>query len=504
MLKSCLVFIVLVMLAGITHASMTPLYVTSNADHGSGTLRQAILDGNNLPAGEYPDINITLGRKDPIFLYSPLPDITKDLVFIQGTHGTPAVINGLSLYSIFRITSSGLLGASLSNLTIKNGYHVEAGGCLYFAASQGTISINDVWFDNCVSADGRTGALVGGGALYAQGGTMQITNSRFTDNKVVGAAGAHGGAIQFFGNGDDSLDIDSTRFKGNQALIVDPAGGWASGGAVNVRNAELTISDSRLRNNQALAQDPADRPASGNSGGAIYSHSSRLSVYRSTFVMNESFSGGAIRASKGLGSDVHQGVILSNNTFVANSAGGTGAAVNVSQVDTTLRNNSFYANAADMGGNNFRANHLTGTTTVPSYHFWNNLFTDQAPGGSCFMYLSVQSGGYNLIPDTSCGLDGTATNVLSDAMPLQGYRVNLDAWYRDGYPLRFFADSAALDAGNPIAPDDNNVAACPTLDGQGEPRAADGDLDGTPRCDIGAFEWQREASLFSDDFEYRL
>ncbi|WP_425480398.1 choice-of-anchor Q domain-containing protein [Pseudofulvimonas gallinarii] len=61
--------------------------------------------------------------------------------------------------------------------------------------------------------------------------------------------------------------------------------------------------------------------------------------------------------------------------------------------------------------------------------------------------------------------------------------------------------SPILDAGNPLPPLANDPTRCQTNDARYFPRPRDGDGDGEAICDVGAWESQREAPLFRDDFQ---
>ncbi|MDB5320631.1 MAG: alkaline phosphatase [Phycisphaerales bacterium] len=64
--------------------------VTSAADSGPGTLRQAILDANATPGSNVLSIRLPLAASGRIFINSPLPDITEAISFDQGFALAPA------------------------------------------------------------------------------------------------------------------------------------------------------------------------------------------------------------------------------------------------------------------------------------------------------------------------------------------------------------------------------------------------------------------------------
>ncbi len=469
-------------------------YVTNPADSGANTLRQAIIDGNNLPSNDYPDIRIDLGENQPILLQSSLPEIRSKVFYMRGTQTTPAVINGLSQHALLDFHSTSYPLLQLKHMVLRFGRR-NRGGCLYLNASDGLYIVDDVEFNGCVAAAPGSGAY--GGAIYATGGSITIRSSRFVNNASTGNQG-QGGAIYMNTaanpGSDDALTIRDTVFSTNTAS----GSSRVRGGGIYVWSVQLTITDSAFHDNWAVDDNYALTGSL--RGGAIYAEGSSVTVKRSEFSQNAASQGGAIELYKSYDQDPTRGLRLVNSSFVDNVVSSR-AAVMVYQSDAVLRNNSFFGNAsAGSEPSNFYAQ------TSQNYAFYNNLFMSGSTGVSCEIDSAGASvsAGYNLIPGSGCKLENDPTSVLADAH-LQGYRLDSD-WPHDvlDAPLRFFVGSAALDAGNAAAPDDTMEAACPELDGQGNSRVVDGNADGMARCDIGAFEWQHEASLFADDFEQRI
>lgn len=493
MLKYLTAFAILACMSFAAHASMTSLYVINTNDSGAGSLREAIIDGNNLPTNEYPKIYVNLAPGATIELQSSLPAITKSIIFIVGDHAeSPARVDGQGLYSLLHQSTTVFSAISLTHLALVNGYASPTGaGCLQIEADAGLFNITNVTFDNC-ELEWQGGSAYGA-AISADGGMLTVTDSVFKSNVSKGRY-AGGAAIRLRGDGTDAdhLTVRNCRFINNAAKAD---GGYTKGAAIVVQSAELDVEDSFFLANEAI--DLADG-SSGGGAGAIGATEADVSVRRSTFAGNSGGWGGAISVTYGLGGGL-TGAVFVNNTFASNMAETYGGAIVTQGVNVVLRNNSFYYNDVVGNGNDFQGRDPA--SDHPTYQIWNNLFGYQYPGDACAIYgNNPVISGYNLVTGPGCGIESDGTSLMVADAALQRYLLDFDSSIP---PLRFFADSAALDAGNPITPSDSDITACPELDGQGNPRAVDGDVNGNKRCDIGAFEWQREASLFADDFEQR-
>ncbi len=112
----------------------------------------------------------------------------------------------------------------------------------------------------------------------------------------------------------------------------------------------------------------------------------------------------------------------------------------------------------------------------------NTIVANSTAGRDCSGPSPVISEGYNLDSDGTCGFAGEGDLPNTDPLlgPLQD----------NGGPTlthALLAGSPAIDAGNPAGCTDpwgNSL----TTDQRGEVRPADGDCDGVPICDIGAYE----------------
>ena len=324
----------------------------------------------------------------------------------------------------------GLLGSSvltLKNLIIRDGYTRGAndaanGGAIksYFQAAdpafKPTLNIENVSFiNNDSTLDSFTGGNAydfGGGAIFSQGGQVNITDSTFRDNDANNGAG---GALHMLQSG---LTIANTTFTNNTAIgatIRDSLGGAIYNDGLGGENSRFTISGSRFENNRAY-----------NSGGAIhtnmYENSSALIIDQTAFVGNaivggERAQGGAIG---GGGSEFgantgNPSITITRSLFASNtvqssngSLDGSGGALAFPQrAIIVIENSTFNANRAE--GSSFGANggalyvvnnttpfQIRSSTFANNYAGWiggavSNSDINKQPGGSIANTLLVNN-----------------------------------------------------------------------------------------------------------------
>ncbi|MEZ4520187.1 MAG: PKD domain-containing protein [Thermomicrobiales bacterium] len=362
-------------------------------------------------------------------------------IFGNGT----VTFDGAGSTRFFRVDEGAAL--RLVRLTLQNGGGT-VGGAIHSTGADVTV-ISSTFVDNSVSDSG--------GAIWIELGTLRSVNSTFAGN-VAGDGRefyGYGGAI--FANGT-TMQIDASTFNGNHA---DEAGG-----SIDVAGV-LTIAASTFSNNTA------------GSGGAIR-NLSELYVSTSSFFGNSAEGGGAI-------SDAGSTVEIDSSTFIANSAAnGSGGAIGAGTFSFDLTNSTFVGNtASEMGGaiaSSFQMSvahsTLTGnvaseggaitgigfpqTTVSTSILAGNIATTGQNCGNS-----DVISQGFNLTDDSSCSF--TATGDVQNSSD-----INLNALASNGGPTQTMlpmANSDAIDNADCQAPVDQ--------------RGAERPLSG---CDVGAVE----------------
>lgn len=355
------------------------LTVTSLADSGSGSLRDAIVSADG---GSHSDkFTINVAVSGTIDLQSPLPDLNNNIA-IQGPGANALKIEragGASLSSAIVTVDPGQT-ASLSGVTIANGDH---GGIFN---NGGTLTVaNCAVVNNTIVGTGPFGLVAQGGGIFNFGGSLTVSGSRIAGNTASDAGGISSGG-SFVSSA--SLSISGSILSGNSAVGIDDPVTHnhivGSGGGMIVLGA-FTVTDSTISGNSA------DGGGGGMQGGGLTAQAATISGC--TFSGNSAFWGGGIdqfsfmtisnsaflgNTSVGGGGGVRIGgpVTVSGCTFSHNSAigvtlpfglhiSGSGGAIynnggsNFNPLSVTVRDSSFDHNSAEFGGAVFNPGALT-------------------------------------------------------------------------------------------------------------------------------------------------
>lgn len=268
------------------------------------------------------------------------------------------VIIDADLKQLFNISKKGIL--SINGITIRNGHNVD-GGSLFI--NNGTLFIkNSILcnsssyfdnshpiFDNNVSENhaytvdcrdtGNGGAILNygnliiedsfvygnlahiGGAI-ADYGKTSINSSVFYANQ-----GVHGGAI--YTDSNHAMLLNNTLFYDNTAIIT-----------FNYCMIKKAISVYSVEGNRYSYSSMCELPIG--EGGAIYTNNTDLIIDNTVFNKNSAYKGGAIAtkyvgASNSFKSDVD--LIITNSSFICNSANDTKIKENSELVDNYNYNN---------------------------------------------------------------------------------------------------------------------------------------------------------------------
>ena len=309
--------------------------VTTTADSGPGSLRQAIASA---ASGE----TVTFAVSGLITLTSGELAIDRDLT-ILGPGANNLVIQrsfapGTPGFGIFNVASATVI---ISGLTVSNGRDAVGGG-IY---NQGNLTLNDcvisgnfatgggggilnlyiITISNCVirgnSAVGETTGDGFGGGFYNDG-TATTINCAISNNSVTGRmGGGYGGGIY----NDGTLTLTSSVIKDNSAA-GGPDNGGAIGGGINNGFGTVSLNDSTVSGN--VARGGAGSDGGPGEGGGVANDFGTVTLDRSTVSGNFAVGGNGGSGGPGEGGGVANDfgtVTLDRSTVSGNSAvGGNG------------------------------------------------------------------------------------------------------------------------------------------------------------------------------------
>lgn len=459
--------IILLCLSGLAHAASFTVINTN--DSGVGSLRQAIINANGSGAGPH---TITYTNNYPQFgatsLQSDLPVIAVSPVTIDGGGRTP-VIDGGANWSILQ---AGLnVNLTVSGMNFQFGV-AENGGCIatQFGGGSGTLSVTNSFFTGCTASDA---GLAGGGAIFwsAQaGGFLSINDSGFFDNTVnttdIATEQPRGGAILAV----VTTSINNTLFRDNGVNSTGNRGGY--GGAVMIFSPDGAFNE--INGSTFDANTVDSTVTSLGWGGAMrvfLPNGALLQLVGNFFTDNSARFGGAVFVDAPMLSDTTQ-LAIDNNSFNQNSATVAGGAMDIRDNELFARHNTWFGGDAPSGSD-------LALERVKVSTFVHNVLADTLTSPACDL-SNVDTAGSNFAGNLfaeSCGdLSATGGSISN----------NLEVMEIDTAPpvgvVKFLPGTDPIDGGT------SNPSDCLSVDARGNPRPQDGDDDGDPVCDVGAYE----------------
>ncbi len=329
---------------------------------------------------------------------------------------------------------------------------------------------------------GSSGPVYKALITFGVDGVFTLTRAGFDDTAALGDLDITGGSVILLGNGADKTILDGGGLDRvlhvlNGAIVVangvtfqngNSSGNavFTVGGAILNDGSQLTLNASLVRNNQAT------------SGGGLSNLNNALTTINGSAIVNNSAAAGS---GGGLQIGTGSTLALNNSTLGANTAerGGGAYVVDLGSA-LTLDFSTVTRNTAATGaGLRYIAD---GTITTRNSVVAGNVGADCAATASAGPFVSQ---GFNLFgangTANGCpagGTDKTLAGAIDAALSatLTTARAGVVAYApAPGGPA---VDAIPL-GGN---------CALPSFDAQQQPRPRDGDLNGTPACDIGAFE----------------
>jgi hypothetical protein len=354
---------------------VTTLRDIVDAGDGQLSLREAIIQANSIPTTDAVEIHLPPFSTDPLLIEKDTIQIGRntegafddpdygdfDIRRSMLINGNGIVIRGQKLGRVFQISNGA--NVTFNVLQIFNGGEkgIHDGGGMHISGGS-SVTLNNVHFVNNTTAEEGDGR---GGAIFAQNADKIIINrATFSHNEARAGRGSdgHGGGTRggaiYLDGGD--LEIYDAEFDHNRAVAghgVDPGndGGGAFGGAIYVERGHLLLQrgswniDPTFRNNAAIAgdaglNDDEDEPGSSGGpahGGAIdFAGNGTLRIESARFEDNsaEGGRGGGSQESGGHGGDAAGGALflgdrrltffLSDSEFLRNQARGGGVLTN--------------------------------------------------------------------------------------------------------------------------------------------------------------------------------
>lgn len=268
-------------------AAAEPFAVTSTANEGAGSLRQAILAANSHPGADTIPIEVsgTIELQDPL-------QIIFDPVSIVGPGAGQLEIRrvGSAPFPVFAFSSSDL--STLSGLTVSNGRALSSGGFVIGGGirnSEGTLTLTGVTVrGNEALAEGGDDDRAEGGGIYSEG-PLTLRDSVVTENVARASDGtsitiAAGGGVAAF----DSLTVERSTISENEAEATG-GGGIASaqgGGLLTPDQTEIELST--ISGNSVNAEDGGTQTRA--AGGGVTAFEASLSG--TTLIGNSATSSG--------------------------------------------------------------------------------------------------------------------------------------------------------------------------------------------------------------------
>ncbi|MBW3542331.1 MAG: hypothetical protein KY476_18855, partial [Planctomycetes bacterium] len=430
-------------LVDVTNGDTSGIAALVASDGGDGiSLREAMLAANATAGADEINFDSGLftppGQQQITLNGTQLPTITGDLA-INGPGAAELAISGNNASRVFEVgagSSVEIVSLTVTGGSVSGTGVPGVGGGILIDAQGGAASLTVI--DSVFT--GNTG---NGGAIGNVRGSLTVIDSSFSSN----SANMAGGAILSAALRVGTTTIIGSTFSGNTANF--------SGGALYQEEGSLTVVNSTISGN-----------AAGQGGGIANTFSSTLTVTNSTITGNSADRGSGTSANNmggGIFSDARAGGV--QNAFIAN---------------TIIAGNSAPVGNPDVGGN---------------------------PGANNFSSL-----GHNLIGDVG-STNGFSNGVNGDQVGTSDSPIapRLGPLADNGGPTfthALLAGSPAIDAGaNYLALDPGPDGIAGTVDdfpldfdqrGSNFARIIDGNLDGTARVDIGAFERAGGIAAFAD------
>ncbi|PRP66384.1 beta strand repeat-containing protein [Nonlabens agnitus] len=300
----------------------------------------------------------------------PVGSISLDGVNLDSNNTSASPGNGGGMHLTGAATST-ITGGTVNNNTASN----EGGGLWN---GSGTMTVSGVQIDSNIAVGNDTSSpgAAGGGGIYNEGGTVNLTNNTVvSNNQATGVQSTGGGVLNAAGtftatdseisgnesnragggietNGDSSIELTNTNLDGNFTGVVTGSGAPGNGGGLHVSgSAPVTITGGTVNNNIAAKE-----------GGGLWNNGGALTINGTTISGNDArgdfvagtppeiVGGGGIFSEDSMTGRViiNEGTTIDNN--VATGVQGSGGGI-LMATGTTLTINGTEANPVTISNN---------------------------------------------------------------------------------------------------------------------------------------------------------
>ena len=429
--------------------------VNATTDHGAGTaddpyreLRDArILDNSviHLKNGEY---NLT-----PLNTHSNISFIGQDAhkTVINGG-GASMVVNTRLVLANVTICNLNILNQAdlfATNTIFTNSSAIKSGSQDSFGGAIHCVNgLHNAYLTNCTFTNNQAKF---GGAIYLNGGILEITDCVFINNLAYG----YGGAIAADSSSaqNSRVIIKKSRFTGDYSI-------GNAGGAVYLKSAQFTGEDinvsscsatfgaafTLLKTSTKIINLNACANTAMYDGGVIYQLYGDLNVTGSQFANNSAKNGGAIFINNA------DSCIIENNLFSNNSASYLAGAI-CSISNKNIKINSTYQNNTALEHDDlFNQSELLFTLTDDDYGLYTVSVSDstlpksyssieqgyvtpaknQLTGGNCWAFAIISTLESSIIKASGQNLDLSEENMKNVASLYSPYGWKMET-NRGGY-----------------------------------------------------------------------
>ncbi len=326
--------------------------------------------------------------------------------------------------------------------------------------------------NDCQSAGTACKTIGGAVGKVADGDTITVATGTYTETNILNKS------LIIIGAGVDQTVVDGnaggTIFTIGAGKTVNISGMTLKNGALGTGGAIISSGDTTL----------SQMKFTGNTGsaGAIYVSAGTLTLKNS---MVDGNTGGSSAAAVWV--DGTSNLVVENSTIANNNSSGlhiqSSGAMTLTNV--TVSGNSYDGIQTSSGNTAIQFSTIAKNTTSGILNYGtitieSSIVADNNGGTNCVGSGTLTSSGYNIDSGTSCGFSGLNDQLTTAPLLLPLADNGGDSWTH-GLPL----NSPAIDAGKPET--------CPATDQRGITRPVDGNGDTTATCDIGAFEFVRQA-----------